>query len=490
MSLGTSPHVFDVVDALENTTKWDLSAPQAPPARGRRHLRPAWLVLADVLALGAALATSNRLFAESAITGDHLFLLVVAAGCTIAFARARLYDRSRIADGATESRLVAGTITKTALIGLAASYFLRIQPNRAWVLSAWLFTLCAVSAVRFLARAAVRAAMGRGMLGVGVLIVGADGDGRSIARTLARGAWLGYRPLGFVAPDDDPRESIDGLPVLGRFSDVAAAVRISRADAVLVETGAPGLDVDSVCDELRPAGVDVRLWNGTPTLSAARMSVESLDGRGVLAIRRSAPGRTSAMAKRAFDVVGALILLFMTAPVMLATALAVRISSGAPVIYRHMRVGERGRLFRMLKFRTMVRGAEEMLGDLRARNEADGLLFKLHDDPRVTAVGRHLRRWAIDELPQLWNVLRGDMSLVGPRPALPAEALQYDDVVARRLRLKPGLTGLWQVNGRHELTFDDYVRYDLFYVTNRSLALDLSIVLRTIPALLSRRGAY
>lgn len=194
--------------------------------------------------------------------------------------------------------------------------------------------------------------------------------------------------------------------------------------------------------------------------------------------------------RRAADLVTALLLLVLALPIMVATAVVLRIVDGPQVLYRQTRIGHRGRPFQMYKFRTMIPGADQLVIDLRTSNEADGLLFKIREDPRVTPIGRRLRTLAIDELPQLWNVIRGDMRLVGPRPALPEEVARYDDRVARRLDVKPGLTGLWQVNGRHQLTFDEYVRYDLYYVEHRSALLDLKIVLLTIPALLTRRGAH
>ena len=182
--------------------------------------------------------------------------------------------------------------------------------------------------------------------------------------------------------------------------------------------------------------------------------------------------------------------LILTAPIWLVAAVAIKLDSPGPVLYRQRRVGEGGRPFVMLKFRSMYVDAEQRLAELRPLSEADGPLFKLRNDPRVTRVGRVLRRWSLDELPQLWNVIRGDMSLVGPRPPLPEEVAAYEEWHFARLEAPPGVTGLWQVSGRSELSFEDYVRRDLFYIENWSLAYDLFIVLKTIPMVLSRRGAY
>lgn len=177
-------------------------------------------------------------------------------------------------------------------------------------------------------------------------------------------------------------------------------------------------------------------------------------------------------------------------PVLLGIALAVRLSSPGPVLYRQQRVGLGGQLYTMYKFRSMVVDAEARLAALQAANEGDGLLFKIRHDPRVTPIGRWLRRFSLDELPQLLNVLGGTMSLVGPRPPLPTEVERYDSSVRRRLLVRPGLTGLWQISGRSDLSWDDSVRLDLRYVENWSLALDLLILWKTAAAVLGRRGAY
>jgi len=201
----------------------------------------------------------------------------------------------------------------------------------------------------------------------------------------------------------------------------------------------------------------------------------------------SAPA--SDRAKRAVDVVGALVLLVLGALPMAAVALLVRIVDGRPVLFRQERLGRHGRPFVLGKFRTMVPDAEALRPMLAHRNEADGPLFKIREDPRVTRLGRHLRRTSLDELPQLWNVLRGDMSLVGPRPALPAELAAWPADLHRRLEVRPGLTGPWQVSGRAGASVEDYRRHDLAYVDGRTLLGDLGLLVRTVPAVLRGRGA-
>jgi exopolysaccharide biosynthesis polyprenyl glycosylphosphotransferase len=200
--------------------------------------------------------------------------------------------------------------------------------------------------------------------------------------------------------------------------------------------------------------------------------------------------RFQAAAKRACDVLLSGLGLLLLAPFFAVVALAIKLTSRGPVIFRQERTGLRGRPFTLLKFRTMVADADQLLDTLREQNQADGPLFKLRHDPRVTRIGRILRRSSIDELPQLLNVLKGEMSLVGPRPPLASEVTLYEEWQLDRLEVRPGITGLWQVSGRSELSFEDYVRLDLFYVENWSIAYDLFILSKTVPLLVSARGAY
>jgi exopolysaccharide biosynthesis polyprenyl glycosylphosphotransferase len=195
------------------------------------------------------------------------------------------------------------------------------------------------------------------------------------------------------------------------------------------------------------------------------------------------------VAKRTFDVAVAGAALLLSLPTLVACALAIKLTSPGPVLFRQQRLGRDGRLFDVLKLRTMVVDAPDLLAELRARNQADGPLFKMRDDPRITRVGAFLRRFSLDELPQFWNVLRGEMALVGPRPALVEESEGWSPELHQRLRVKPGMTGMWQVGGRSHASFEDYTRLDLYYVDNWSLVVDLTIMAQTVPAVF-RRGAY
>jgi exopolysaccharide biosynthesis polyprenyl glycosylphosphotransferase len=235
--------------------------------------------------------------------------------------------------------------------------------------------------------------------------------------------------------------------------------------------------------------VEVRITANVQEILSTRVAAQPLGSLMAFSLKPVSLTGVQALAKRTFDIGLTAIGMVIGLPLFAAVALAVKLSSRGPVFFRQERVGYHGRPFTMLKFRTMVVDAEAMLDGLMEQNEATGPLFKIKGDPRVTPVGRFLRKWSLDELPQLWNVLVGDMSLVGPRPPLAREVAQYEDWMMSRLEVRPGLTGLWQVSGRSDLPFDDYVRLDLFYIENWSLAYDLFIIAKSVPMLVTGRGA-
>jgi exopolysaccharide biosynthesis polyprenyl glycosylphosphotransferase len=272
---------------------------------------------------------------------------------------------------------------------------------------------------------------------------------------------------------------------------VAGKVREHDVQAVLVAGGSVATaTAERVYRELDGLGVDLHLSTGLLGVAANRVAVQRFDGIPVLALRRVELTRAQRFVKRAFDLIAGSLLLIASLPLLAVCALAVA-CTGRPVLFRQERAGRGGRVFGLWKFRSMSVDAEQRLAELVGRNEIDGPYFKLRDDPRVTRVGRVLRAWSLDELPQLFNVVRGEMSLVGPRPQKIDEVDRADLLDPRapgRLRVKPGLSGLWQVSGRHSLSSADRVRYDLFYVDNWSLGMDVFILLRTIPTVLRRSG--
>jgi exopolysaccharide biosynthesis polyprenyl glycosylphosphotransferase len=290
-----------------------------------------------------------------------------------------------------------------------------------------------------------------------------------------------------------PRHDGDvGLPVYGTFDDVPTAVDAARADTVVV-LSCPELDGSTLrrlAWRLERDEIDLILASALFDVAGPRTTIRPVDGLPMLHVEHPRLEGGARLVKEIVDRVGAAVLLVLLAPVLLAVAACIRIDSPGPVLFRQVRTGRDGREFLMYKFRSMYLDAEARLAEVRHLNEHDGVLFKIRNDPRITPVGRRLRRLSLDELPQLFNVLRGQMSLVGPRPPLPQEVAEYADDVRRRLAVKPGMTGLWQVSGRSDLPWEEAIRLDLRYVENWSLSLDLVILMRTVAAVLRPSGAY
>jgi exopolysaccharide biosynthesis polyprenyl glycosylphosphotransferase len=262
-------------------------------------------------------------------------------------------------------------------------------------------------------------------------------------------------------------------------------------DTVVIASSAFAHDVLArLVAQLRQVDVDVHVSAGLFEVLTRRVLVREISGVPLISVKGVSMSAANAAAKRVFDVVIASLVILIGLPVWLALAAIIKATSPGPVFYKQKRIGKNGTPFMMLKFRSMVADADKQLEGLRKSNQASGPLFKMRDDPRVTRIGRWMRRLSIDEFPQLLNVVRGEMSLVGPRPPLPRETQYYTENDWRRLEVLPGMTGLWQVSGRSNLTFAEMVRLDVFYIENWSLSLDLVLMLRTLPAVLAARGAY
>src|SRR6266496_687016 len=305
-----------------------------------------------------------------------------------------------------------------------------------------------------------------------------------------------YHGLSVVAacvagPEGDDRE-VAGIPVFGGLRNVARVVEQYDADtvAVLACPEMSGVRLRELAWELEKTGTDLCVAPALLDVAGPRTTIRPVAGLPLLHVDHPEFTGAKQVIKDAFDKVVGVSALVLLAPVFIVVAIAIRLSDGGPALFRQTRVGKDGRTFTVYKFRTMVLDAEDRKAQLAVSNEKDGVLFKIRNDPRITTIGARLRRWSVDELPQLINVVRGDMSLVGPRPALPDEAARYGDYVRRRLVVKPGITGLWQVNGRSDLSWEESVRLDLRYVENWSMVLDLQVLWKTCWAVLHGSGAY
>jgi exopolysaccharide biosynthesis polyprenyl glycosylphosphotransferase len=302
----------------------------------------------------------------------------------------------------------------------------------------------------------------------------------------------GMQVVGACVPDSTMDIDLDGIPVMGSFGDVAEVVAHSRADAVAV-LACPELDgaaLRRLAWSLETDRTDLFVAPALMDVAGPRISIRPVAGMPLLHVEHPEFDGTRRLVKTAFDrTVAGVALLLLALPLMLL-ALVIRLSSQGPAFFYQTRIGRDGKPFQVVKFRTMVVDAERLKRQLLESNEFDGVLFKIRNDPRITRVGALLRRYSLDELPQLLNVVRGEMSLVGPRPPLPEEVARYGTDVRRRLVVKPGMTGLWQVSGRSDLTWEESVRLDLRYVENWSLILDLQILWKTWSVVTRGEGAY
>ncbi len=419
------------------------------------------------------------------------FALTLVALGLLAFRFSGVYPY-RVGRSPIEETYVIGTATMLAvvvLIAVSLAFRQVLYSRLIYVYAAILITF--LLGLSRLGISLARGYLRRYQIGVvRVLLVGAGEIGRMVMRTVAARPDLGYQLVGFV--DDNPTKGttdIGPFKALGPIDNLEQV--IGSADSVIIclpwQSHRTIQRLLRICEQ---AGVRAQVVPDFFQLTKEHLHVEVLNGIPLLSTRTVSIQGWNLVLKRSFDLLvgGALGLILL--PFMGLIALAIRLDSPGPIFYGQTRIGKNGQPFRCYKFRSMVDGAEDLQSSLAELNEASGPLFKVRDDPRRTRVGRFLRRFSFDELPQLYNVIRGEMSLIGPRPNLPQEVEQYQEWHKKRLVTSPGITGLWQVSGRSDLTFDEMVLLDTYYVENWSLALDFSLLLRSLPAIIWGRGAY
>ena len=433
--------------------------------------------------LQAPLDTALSPFGEGAA-----LLLPIAAWPLTLWAHGLYRPRVRLTIRGEALDVLRATMTFTAAI-LIALYFFKLDDFSRTVIAVFVPTLAlSTIAVRIALRAALSTLRDRGRNTRHVLVLGTAAGAQWFADRLEMHSELGLRVIGHLTGKGETRFPVT-RPILGTLDEIEDVLHSRIVDEVAIclpLTEASRIDsIVRLCEE---EGKIVRIPMQVFEHALAAGRVEELDGVPIYSIV-SGPDRLAGfIAKRALDIVGAIVAGVILSPIMVGLAIAIRLDSSGPVLFFQRRVGLHGRTFDVVKFRTMIDGAEAQVEDLLQHNEIKGHAFKVTNDPRVTRVGRFLRRTSLDELPQLWNVLNGEMSLVGPRPPLPTEVAGYDVWHRRRLSMKPGMTGLWQVRARREPDFDRWVETDLEYIDGWSFWLDVKIMARTIPAMLLGDG--
>jgi exopolysaccharide biosynthesis polyprenyl glycosylphosphotransferase len=464
---------------------------------------PWWVVLLDIaminLAIGLAYLSRYRLqwFIEVVYDAPYRaylpFNLIFSIGVPLALWLGGAYANWRGHVWLDHAFQIFNAVGITLIVGLAWSFVVRpLVYSRLLLFEGALLMLLLLMLDRGLVLM-VQAQLRKKGVGVKrIVIVGAGEVGRRVMRTVVARPDLGYRIVGYV--DDNPDK---GEGKIGRFQGYGSIDNLSHiiddeeVDEVIITL--PWNYHRRILSVLRACArreVRARLVPDLFQMSLSRVEVGDLGGLPLIEIQEIAFSRSELLVKRILDLLISALLLFFGWPIVLLIAIAIKLDSKGPVLFAQQRVGQHGEHFTIYKFRTMRQGAEDELASLLDQNEAEGPIFKMRNDPRITRMGQILRQTSLDELPQLINVIKGDMSLVGPRPPLQIEVEQYKSWHKRRLRVPPGLTGLWQVSGRSELTFDEMVLLDLYYIEHWSPWLDVAILLRTIPKVLAREGAY
>jgi exopolysaccharide biosynthesis polyprenyl glycosylphosphotransferase len=486
----------------------------APTTPVSEDFKPNWtrsyarrLAITDGVAIvgSVAIAQLVRFGADPATLRSEVLVYsytAVSAVLILAWFGALIHSRSReprvLGTGVEEYHRVARATA--ALFGTIAvvSYLLKLEVARGYLAVALPVGLLSLLVTRWLWRKWLVKQRSKGRFVSTVVVVGSHSAAAAMAKEFERMPGAGYQVAGVCVPGWGTAKgdsvNVDGhpVPVLGDETVVIEAVDATGANVVAVSNteylGTGGMR--ALAWQLEAVDVDLVVAPGVIDVAGPRLQIHPVAGLPLLHVDRPQYRGAVKSRKLALDLIGAILGLLLLWPLFLVVAILIKLDSRGPVFYRAERIGLNGEPFTMLKFRTMVVDAEQGRIALFARNEGAGPLFKMRHDPRVTKVGRWLRRLSIDEAPQLINVLLGQMSLVGPRPPLPSEVATYSGEVHRRLLVKPGITGLWQVSGRSDLSWEESLRFDLFYVENWSLIQDLLIVWRTIGAVLKKDGAY
>lgn len=439
----------------------------------------------DVTVSFSGAGPSSVTFLEFGLMALPFFLLV--------FAAEGLYDLDRLFWSSGELARVLRAISMSLVGLILVVYVLKWEGvSRGWTTLLFLFACVLILLERLAMRVSVVELRKRGRLSERTLIVGTNDEASHLVERLEKDPSSGLRPVGCVSDvSAEEAECLGDLPHLGALDDVRKLVTAHKVDTVLVASSSlPHQQILRLFSLLRGLPVRIHMASGLQRVLTSRVLVREVAGVPLITVKSVALTPIKLAVKRVFDVVVGIVAVIVLVPIWVPVVVMVKLTSRGPVFFRQTRVGRNGKHFEMLKFRSMVCDAAERLAEIVHLNEADGHIFKVKKDPRLTRMGWIIRRFSIDELPQLINVFRGEMSLVGPRPPIPAEVEKYEDWHHRRFEAIPGMTGLWQVSGRSKLSFDEMVTLDIFYIENWSVKFDLAIILRTIPVVLIGWGAY
>ncbi|MGQ0779054.1 MAG: sugar transferase [Pseudonocardiales bacterium] len=466
------------------------------PAAGWEQAYRCLVVLADLIVIGVALRV-GLVLTDASLAGRVPGFIAGVTGAILLASMIvfRVWEPRVLGQGTEElRRLVKAVVAAAVMLSLTALAF-KVGYFRAWVFGVLPATGLSLLVSRYASRAVLHGKRAQDRCMHPVLAAGSVDEVADLIDRTRRERHYGWVVTGVCVPGVsylDPPAQVRGVPVLGGLDDVAGLVRRGdyRVVAVVPDPHWSRSQIRQLAWDLEGVPAELVVAPALMDVTGPRLHVSPVYGLTLLHVSQPRFSGGRWMCKAVIDRLVALVALLVLSPVLLVLAVVIKFEDGGPVLFRQQRVGKAGELFWMLKFRSMVVNAEQRQDSLNGVNEGAGPLFKMRRDPRVTRVGAFLRRYSLDELPQLVNVLAGQMSLVGPRPPLPVEVAAYGFDAMRRLLVRPGLTGLWQVSGRSDLSWEETVRLDLRYVENWSLAMDAAIVWKTAGAVLGGRGAY
>ncbi|CAN5672376.1 sugar transferase [soil metagenome] len=437
----------------------------------------------DVFESSTANAASLVAASTPWLIGTWLLALVMQGG----------YTSRHFGAGPDEWRAVLSASTVTVGLAAMTCYLLQLPLSRGFLLFTFVLGTPLILAERLTVRKVVHRMRRHGRLVHRVIAVGGPSGISEVVESLSRAQHVGYRVIGACVPDGVPADrSQFPVPVLGPVDETRRLCGEQGADTVLVTRGgySTSRELRRLAWALEGSAIDLVVVPSLTDVAGPRIHMRPVAGLPLLHLEEPQAGEAGGLSKRTFDIVVGGLAVLLLSPLMLVFALLIRLEDRGPVLYRQGRIGRDGQAFDCLKFRSMSVNAELLEAGLRDASGHSGALWKMEEDPRVTRIGGFIRRYSIDELPQLLNVVRGEMSLVGPRPQQPWEVETYTEYEGRRLRVRPGMTGLWQVSGRSQLSFDEAIRLDLYYVDNWSMTTDLVIIAKTLRAVLGSDGAY